>query len=163
MFLHSTDTFVPETVEVFTDSSTGNRSLFSKTGFKPDDVISSFYWTAIQAEPSYLTIQLGEKQHISLLPSYLACVNHSCDPNAFFDIERKQLVCIKPISRGEEILFFYPSSEWCMARPFDCHCKSRHCLQKIAGAKYLTPDEQKRYRFTGFIQKKLATHYELSS
>lgn len=163
MFLHSTDTFVPETVEVFTDSSTGNRSLLSKKKFDPADIISRFHWTAIHSKPSYLTIQIGEKQHISLLPSYLACVNHSCDPNAFFDIERKQLVCIRPIGTGEEILFFYPSSEWCMDRPFDCFCKSPHCLKRIAGAKHLTPDEQRRYRFTGFIQKKLATIHELSS
>ncbi|MBE7173723.1 MAG: SET domain-containing protein-lysine N-methyltransferase [Williamsia sp.] len=163
MLLHSIDTLAPAIVEVFTDRSTGNRSLISKVSFSAGDPISSFYWSHVYPSPTYLTIQLGEEEHISLLPSCLACVNHSCHPNAFFDIDQKQLVCIRPISCGEEILFFYPSSEWSMDQPFTCLCKSPHCLHTIAGAKYLTPVEQKRYRFTSFIQKKLASVYGLTS
>ena len=163
MLLYSTDTPAPAIVEVYTDRSTGNRSLFSKTAFGVDEIISSFYWTAVYPVPTYLTVQIGEAAHISLLPSFLACINHSCQPNSFFDTGQKQLVCIKPIRSGEEITFFYPSSEWSMDRPFDCSCAGPSCLKRIAGAKYLAPDELERYRFTPFIQKKLATIYGLSS
>ena len=163
MLLYTTDTPASQIVEVYTDKSTGNRSLFSKTAFRVHEPISDFYWSAVYPEPSYLTVQIGEAAHISLMPSFLACVNHSCHPNSFFDPEQKQLVCIKPIAAGEEITFFYPSSEWSMTQPFDCYCASPFCLHHIAGARYLSPEQQKRYRFTPFIQKKLATAYGLSS
>ncbi len=142
--------------EKSTDVITGYRLLFSKKSFLIDDVISDFHWTNIYDNPNYLTVQIGENQHIELLPTHLECANHSCDPNAFFDITIKQLVCIKPIKEGEEITFFYPSAEWDMDRPFDCSCKSLFCVGRIEGAKYLTKEQLTRYRFTDFIQQKLA-------
>ena len=163
MLIHSTNTLAPDTVEVHTDRQTGNRSLFSKSAFRAGDTISDFYWSDVFPVPSYLTVQIGEGEHISLLPSYLDCINHSCDPNVFFDIDQKRVVCIKPVGPGEEITFFYPSTEWRMERPFRCLCQSPHCLHKIAGAQFLTRDEQQRYRFTSFIKKKLASVYGLSS
>jgi SET domain len=142
--------------EIRTDVVTHNRALFSKRAFEPGEVISDFYWRKIFPEATYLTIQIGEAQHIELLPSFLECTNHSCDPNAFFDIYERRLVCIKPIANGDEITFFYPSSEWDMDRPFICRCGSEHCIGYIAGAKHLTKMQQGKYRFTGFIQQKLA-------
>ena len=141
--------------EVRTDVTTGHRSLFSKKVFHPDDVISHFYWEEVRNTPTYLTVQIGEDRHVELLPTYLECANHSCHPNAFFDTTKKQLVCIRPIQVAEEITFFYPSAEWDMDQPFDCHCKSSECIGHIAGAKYLSPDQTQHYRFTDFIRQKL--------
>ena len=109
-------------VERKVDPITGFRSLLSKKSFMENDVISEFYWNVILKTPSYLTVQIGENQHIELLPSHLECANHSCDPNSFFDTTKRQLVCIKPIKKGDEITFFYPSAEWDMDRPFECIC-----------------------------------------
>jgi len=142
--------------EIRTDVVTNNRSLFAKKDFNINEVISDFYWTEVFKEPNYLTVQIGENQHIELLPSFLECTNHSCNPNTFFDTDRRQLVCIKQIKKGDEITFFYPSAEWDMDRPFYCSCGSEQCIGYIAGAKYLTKMQQAHYRFTGFIQQKLA-------
>lgn len=142
--------------EVRTDVITDNRSLFSKRSFKVNDVISDFYFANVFNKPTRLTIQTGEDEHIELLPAYLECINHSCEPNAFFDTTHKKLVCIRSIKKNEEFTFFYPSAEWNMDAPFNCYCKSKHCVGYIAGAKYLTKKQQSRYRFTDFIQQKLA-------
>ena len=37
-------------------------------------------------------------------------------------------------ARATSSTFFYPSTEWAMASPFDCHCGSARCLGRIAGA-----------------------------
>jgi hypothetical protein len=141
--------------EVRADVVSGNRSLFSKKAFRKNEVIADFFWDKIYSSPTYLTIQIGDDQHIELIPSWLQFTNHSCDPNAFFDTTNKQLVCIKPIRKGDEITFFYPSSEWDMDRPFGCHCKSSMCRGRISGAKHLTKQVQDRYRFTDYIQAKI--------
>ncbi len=141
--------------EVRIDAITKNRSLFSKMKFKSGDVISEFFWTVIHSTPSYLTVQVSDTEHIELLPECLECVNHSCDPNAFFDTTKKQFVCLKPIQEGEEITFFYPSAEWNMDQSFQCQCKSENCIGLIRGAKYLSADQVKSYRFTDFIRQKL--------
>jgi hypothetical protein len=141
--------------EMRIDVITGNRSLFAKRAFRENEVITPFYWTEVYDKPNYLTIQIAEHQHIELLPAWLECTNHSCDPNTFFDTTKKQLICIRPIANGEEITFFYPSAEWDMDRTFDCGCNSEHCLGHIEGAKHLTKEQRAHYRFTDFIQQKL--------
>jgi SET domain len=141
-------------VKVISDAQ-GGRSLLAEKSFRVHDVISPFHWTSVQENPSRMTVQIGEKQHIELLPYALECVNHSCEPNAFFDTERRQLICIKPITHREEITFFYPSAEWDMGAPFDCHCGSVHCIGRVAGAKYLSALQRIQYQFTEFIQQKI--------
>lgn len=44
----------------------------------------------------------------------------------------------KGIKSGEDITFFYPSTEWDMAQGFECSCGAADCLGQIRGAKYLT-------------------------
>lgn len=75
-------------VKVIADAQ-GGRSLLAKKSFRVHDVISPFHWTDVQENPSRMTVQIGEKQHIELLPQALECVNHSCAPNAFFDTEQR--------------------------------------------------------------------------
>ena len=144
-----------EFLSVHTDPVTGHRSLIANRAFRPDEVISDFYWTEVYDTPNYLTIQIGDNEHVELIPDCLECTNHSCDPNAFFDTTGRQLLCIRPIAAGEEITFFYPSAEWDMGRPFDCHCNQPCCIGHIAGARYLTEEQRAGYRFTDFIRQKL--------
>jgi hypothetical protein len=39
------------------------------------------------------------------------------------------------LQKGEDLTFFYPSTEWEMAQPFDCNCGAATCKKWIAGAK----------------------------
>ncbi len=51
-----------------------------------------------------------------------------------FDVERWSVVALSPIAPRDELTFFYPETEWTMASPFDCACRSPRCLGRIAGA-----------------------------
>jgi len=140
-----------------TDVITRHRSLYSRKEFKANEVIAGFSWKKIHSKPSYLTIQISDNEHIELLPEYLDCVNHSCDPNCFFDTTKQLFLSLKPIKEGEEFTFFYPSSEWDMDQAFQCNCHSEVCIGLIKGAKYLPANLIKNYRFTDFIEQKLRT------
>lgn len=137
------------------DDVTNHRSLFSRRDFDENEIIVTFAARAHHALPNYLTIQVDDYKHIELLPTYLECTNHSCDPNCFFDTTNWQFIALRRIEAGEELTFFYPSTEWEMDRPFECGCGSPLCLGTIRGAKYLTRMVIDRYRCTDFILKKM--------
>jgi hypothetical protein len=151
--------FSEDIAEVRQAADSGAKSLHAKQSFSPGDVLSTFYPEAILSSATYLTIQLEEKEHISLLPEYLRYTNHSCSPNIFFDTTSLEVICLRPVQPGEEMTFFYPSSEWDMAQPFDCCCGSSECLGTIQGARHLADDVLKKYRLTDFIQQKLKARF----
>ncbi|HUR65129.1 MAG TPA: hypothetical protein VMZ03_02160, partial [Chitinophagaceae bacterium] len=67
-----------------------------------------------------------------------------------------ELVALKDLQPGDELVFFYPSTEWKMTQSFNCYCGSPKCLGKIRGAAYLSTSLQSQYRFTDFIQQQMA-------
>jgi SET domain len=151
------DVATADIAEVRIDPAQNHRALYSRREFKPNEVIAEFTSRSTHTRPSYLTVQIGDHEHIELFPDYLECINHSCDPNCFFDTAKMHLIALKPIMEGEEMTFFYPSAEWDMDQAFPCHCGSKNCIGLIKGAKYLPESKIKNYRFTDFIKQKLAT------
>lgn len=147
--------FSEDIAEVRQAADSGAKSLYAKQAFRPGDILAKFYPEAILSNATYLTVQLDETEHISILPEYLRFTNHSCAPNIFFDTAKLEVVCLRPVSPGDEMTFFYPSSEWDMAQPFDCCCGKKECLGTIQGAKYLSDEVLKRYKLTDFIQHKV--------
>lgn len=131
-------------------------ALFSLRSFWAGEQIEVFWAGTISAEPTYLTVQIAAGKHITLEPGHLQYINHSCDPNVYFDTERMQLVALRDIATDEELVFFYPSTEWNMEQPFSCYCGSPRCLGTIRGAAFLSPAIIPQYRFTSFIQQELA-------
>ena len=136
--------------------SNGQNALFALRSYQPGDVIADFSASTIAAEPTYLTVQVGIRKHITLQPEFLQYINHGCDPNVFFNTTTMQVVALKRILPQEEMTFFYPSTEWKMTQSFRCYCGSPQCLGKIKGAAFLSKEAQERYRFTDFIQQQLA-------
>jgi len=100
-------------------------------------------------------VQRGVGEHITLMPQFLQYINHSCNPNVFFDTSSMEVIALKDIEPNEEFSFFYPSTEIDMAQPFICFCGSKDCLQNIKGAKYIPGEILKKYRLTDFIQQQL--------
>ncbi|MFP5040732.1 SET domain-containing protein-lysine N-methyltransferase [Parasediminibacterium sp. JCM 36343] len=141
--------------EIVLDTVTNQQSLFTKKAFAANEDIISFRAAKVVQQPSYLTVQTGIGKHIILEPVFLQYINHSCEPNVFFDTTAMQLVCIKPIEQGDELRFFYPSSEWEMETPFVCNCGTPSCLGLIQGASFLSNEITAKYRFTDFIKKQL--------
>jgi hypothetical protein len=120
------------------------------------EVLAPFGARETLSTPNYLTVQTGPDTHILLSPEHLQYINHSCDPNVFFDTTRMEIIALRAIAPGEEVQFFYPSTEWTMDRAFDCLCGSSACLGRIAGADMLDADALERYAFNQHILDRLA-------
>lgn len=144
-----------EAVRVEEEAATGQRSLHAAKAFEQGEVILPFAAVEELSSPTYLTLQKDDGLHITLSPSALQYVNHSCSPSAFFDTTAMRFVALKDIEEGEELTFFYPSTEWMMAQAFKCRCGSAACLGTIQGAAALPEEILSGYRLTDFIQRKL--------
>lgn len=150
-------TKVSDFSEIWECPLSGAKSIHATTNFLPDHTISSFGAKEILPEPNYLTVQLNEHEHIMLSPVFLQYINHSCTPNVFFDTTNLLVSCLRKIEVGEEMTFFYPSTEYSMAQGFDCLCETKGCLKRIQGAANLHPDILLTYRLSDYIKHKLKT------
>ena len=140
---------------VMKNENSGEQSLISNKIYQKGAIITDFSAATTTSTPTYLTVQTGENIHITLHPKFLQYINHSCAPNVFFDTTQMQLIALENIFKGDEFVFFYPSTEWKMNQPFECHCSSTHCLHHINGAFSLSDETIQAYRFIDFIQEKL--------
>ncbi len=143
-------------VRVVRHDSNGQKALHAVHAFQPGDVICRFGAGKTLRRPTYLTVQVGERKHITLMPEFLQYINHSCAPSVFFDTTRMELICLSPLAPGDELTFFYPSTEWDMAQPFTCYCGTPQCLKVIRGAAHLAPEVLERYVLTDFIRESMS-------
>lgn len=104
------------------------------------------------------TVQIGADTHIES-EGGVTYTNHSCYPNAQmvyharadatkdnkegFTIAWHMIAC-RDIKKGEPITFDYTTTEYCMAEPFDCICKSKDCLGRVQGFKFLSNKEKEK-------------------
>ncbi|MDX1419485.1 MAG: SET domain-containing protein-lysine N-methyltransferase [Rubricoccaceae bacterium] len=94
--------------------------------------------------PTVHSIQVGPGAHADGL-GLVASLNHSCDPGLAVDTEAMVLVALRDHTAGEELTYFYPSTEWVMTNPFACHCGAPQCVGVVAGAKFLPAAVLGRY------------------
>lgn len=141
--------------DVMVNLTNNEKSLHITKPFKANEKIISFGAGTIQDFPTYLTVQIALKKHITLQPEYLQYINHSCNPNVFFDTETFELIALKNLEIGDELTFFYPSTEWQMTQSFNCFCASANCLQRINGAAFISKEILSTYRLTSFIKEML--------
>jgi SET domain len=152
-FVPDTDDQVPG--EVRFNTAIGQNALYATRAFMPGDVISNISASSVYRQPTYLTVQVSDDEHIELHPQLLAFINHGCNPNVFFNMDIMQVTCLRPIQPGDEYSFFYPSTEWNMAQRFKCFCGHSACLGEISGAASIDTATLNQYRLTGYIQQKL--------
>jgi len=83
-------------------------------------------------------------------------INHSCDPNAWFD--GLDLVARHAIPRGARITLDYATLFAEGLEPFACHCETPHCRGVVRGSDYLLPAVRERYgeHVTDYIRRKRA-------
>lgn len=129
--------------------------LTARRDFTRGQAICRLSWTGFRSEPSRWTIQVGDDLHAEVLPEALRYVNHSCNPNVFFDVDRNEFLALRDIAAGDELRYFYPSTEWKMDEPFDCRCGEDCCCGRIAGASQMPLETLRRYRLSGVIRRKL--------
>ena len=134
--------------------------LVARREWKANDVIIPLSWGPFQPEPNRWTVQSNHRKHAEPLPFELRYINHSCDPNVFFDVDADVLRAIKNITPGDEFSFFYPSTEWSMAEQFDCMCGMQSCIGRISGAADLPLEVLQRFRLTGSIRRGVESRKE---
>ena len=95
---------------------------------------------------TYQTVQTGRDSHIQL-NSDLVYMNHSCEPSLVIDVKALEVRVVndRDLRVGDALTFFYPSTEWDSAQPFQCECGSRECLGEMRGAKGLSRDVLEKY------------------
>lgn len=139
--------------DVMLNTSINQKCLTATKAILAGEIISKFHAGITQSYATYLTVQTGVDKHITLNPEFLQYINHSCAPNVFFDTDAMELVCLRNIQPGEELTFFYPSTEWEMSQSFLCNCGNKDCLQLINGASHLSAETLSKYRLTDFIKQ----------
>ncbi|MFK7906208.1 MAG: SET domain-containing protein-lysine N-methyltransferase [Chitinophagales bacterium] len=142
---------VTPNLEVREDTQTGYHSMYTTKDLEPFTVLSEFEHQNKLSVPTRFSVQINKTEHITLKPTYLQYINHSFAPNVFFDTKKMELITLHPIQAGEELAFFYPSTEWRMTEAFTCGCGSEHCLKSIQGAAYLSYDNLVKYRLSQHI------------
>jgi len=124
---------VMETLAIKTENKF--RTLITKQAYKKGDLICVMPSENIMDKPNRFTVQIAKDKHTHV--GKLAALNHSCDPNVILDTEHMEMIARRDIEKGEELSFFYPSTEWEMAAPFICLCGSTNCIHVVAGARFL--------------------------
>jgi hypothetical protein len=111
------------------------RSLITKQSYKKGEVICEIPTAKVIDTANRYTVQIGRDRHTEV--GKLSALNHSCDPNVILDTENLSMVARRDIDVGEELSFFYPSTEWEMDAPFICLCGASNCIHVVAGARFL--------------------------
>jgi hypothetical protein len=111
------------------------------------------------AAVAYSSVQATRDLHIELNCDLLY-VNHSCKPSLVFDMEKWEVRVSDELEgglkAGDELTFFYPSTEWSMAQPFECLCKTDVCKGVISGARDMDEEMLRGYWLNGHIEELLA-------
>ncbi|KAJ3281527.1 hypothetical protein HK104_011416 [Borealophlyctis nickersoniae] len=128
--------------------------LVSLQPFKKGDLVCKIEGYAKHANKRWSSVQVSANEHIELC-SELVYMNHSCDPSIHLDTTRMEVIAAKDIKEGDDLTFFYPSSEWDMSQPFDCWCGAEQCVKRVSGAQHIPPTILDRYFLNQHIREAL--------
>jgi hypothetical protein len=111
------------------------RSLITKQAYQKGEIICDIPTEKLFDKANRYTVQISQTKHTEV--GKLSALNHSCDPNVILDTENLKMIARRDIAEGEELSFFYPSTEWEMDAPFICLCGASNCIHVVAGARFL--------------------------
>ena len=111
------------------------KSLTTKRADKKGEIICPIPTESLYNKPNRFTVQIGRDRHVEV--KELSSMNHSCNPNTYLDTTRMLVFAARDVVAGEELTFFYPSTEWEMSSPFICLCGAVNCIHVVAGARFL--------------------------
>src|SRR5688572_16512633 len=132
-----------------TGSGRGER-LITTEPLAAGQLVQEIAQYTVESRPTFQSIQVGPDVHLDNIGLW-AYLNHSCRPSVIVDAAARAVFAARPIAAGEELTFFYPSTEWDMERPFACLCGAPECIREVAGAKYLPDAVLACYFINAFI------------
>ncbi|KAL4903049.1 hypothetical protein BDW74DRAFT_186639 [Aspergillus multicolor] len=143
----------PDLIRVHRSPAAFASSATSLVSLPPGSLFTKITGTTLSRK-AYTSVQISRDAHIELNSDLVYC-NHSCSPSVIFDMEKMEVRVVddKPLSKGDPLTFFYPSSEWEMDQAFECNCGSAKCKGFIKGAKGMGRDGLRGYWVNGFIEE----------
>ena len=146
-------------LEVKRSEGAFRSSAVSKVDLPPGALFARLTGIHKERSQSYTTVQAGRYLHIEL-NSNAVFVNHSCDPTLEWQMDNFEVRVRRdrPLKKGETLSFFYPSTEWTFAQPFDCWCGAGEgkCCGRIEGAEKMDEAVLRRYYLNEHIEDLLA-------
>lgn len=131
-------------------------ALTSKVSLPAGSIFTPITTATNVPSPLYSTVQTGRDSHIEL-NSALLYMNHSCSPSLEVDTEKMEVRVARDrdLEEGDDLTFFYPSTEWKFDRPFQCLCGAGKgvCVEQLEGASVLDAKTLKRWFINGHIQE----------
>ncbi len=121
-----------DAVRVGGDEHTG-RSVIAVRTIPHGEVLADLRTAPRVAVPTRFTVQIGVDVHIDGIWQF-TFLNHACAPNVRIDTTAMTISAVREIAAGEELGYFYPSTEWQMTEPFDCRCGAVACVGRVTGA-----------------------------
>jgi hypothetical protein len=150
-------------LEVKTSGGSFRSWAASKVDLPPGALFARLSGIHQQIPQSYSTTQAGRDLHVEL-NSNIHFTNHSCDPTLEWHMDKFEIRVRsdRALKKGEMLSFFYPSTDWTLAQPFDCWCGAGDgkCCKRIEGAGKMDEAVLKRYWLNGYIEKLLAERKE---
>lgn len=160
---------------VSADSPIEGLGVFARIGFRRGELLCVMQGERItvpQVKERYRQgilrlsdpLQVSERMYVHLDPLLLH-INHSCNPNAAV-VGDVDLIAVRSIDEGEEIIFDYSPSEWTWARfgkyaawSMQCGCGERNCRGVISQFPFmprrLKADLFKRGLVPDFVMRKI--------
>ena len=135
-----------------------SSKIVSLVDREPGSVLIKIEGTLVASERAYTSVQVSEDADIELNSELVYC-NHSCDPSVVFDMGKSEVRIVekRPLRKGDDITFFYPSTEWDMEQPFRCQCGKSSCVGTIKGAKYLSDVTLEMYWLNAHIERLMSS------
>ncbi|TGO15877.1 hypothetical protein BPAE_0534g00010 [Botrytis paeoniae] len=138
----------PDRLEVIKGDQPYSSSAKSLISLPAGALFAKMASATVTEQHTYTSVATGISSRIELNSDLVFC-NHSCDPSLVFDITQLEVRVVdkRPLQVGDDLTFFYPSSEWDMVQPFQCGCGAgpNKCLGYISGAKHIHAELLNRY------------------
>lgn len=148
----------PKAVYPLSIENLSDLAAYSPNATNPDSLVSKVelpagaLFTPITAateapQKRWSTVQVSKVRHVEL-NSALMYMNHSCAPSLEIDTDMMEVRVSKErdLKIGDELSFFYPSTEYEMDKPFECLCGARDaCLKNVAGAAHIDSKKLKNW------------------
>ncbi|KAJ8067667.1 hypothetical protein OCU04_003274 [Sclerotinia nivalis] len=129
----------------------------SRVSLPPYAVFAKMEFPPCTAAPeaTYATVQTDTNTHLNL-NSDLLYINHSCEPSLIFDVQNHTILTSHTgLTPGQELTFFYPSTEWRMSQSFSCNCGTASCVGEISGAGQMSSRALEGKWLSGHIRRAL--------
>lgn len=126
-------------------------------------------------EPTWSSLQTSETSHAEI-NSALLYMNHSCVPTVEVEVREPddqgrypqgvsaevRVAHDRDLEVGDALTFFYPSTEWACAKPFECLCGAGEgrCIGIQQGSKYLSKKVLDKYFANEHIRRLAAERDE---